>query len=458
MNGCRRLWQVVAVCLVLLLLISACAPAATPTTAPATATTAVQEPTEVPQPETPTEIWIVGSTPEGQAAHDYLLRMIDEFEAENPNIVVKLESPGYELYDQRIRSYIETGNPPDAVTGAISVLRQYAKEGLTAPIDTYLAQQNYEGDAVWKDSFYASLMEQNYVPDGKNGMGYYSVPTQMHIAGIFYNTVIFDELGLQPPATVQEIFVQCEQIKTAGFNCFGIDGGFTPYITIPFAYIASRVGGEQAYYDTALHKDGTSWTDNPAWLTAAQLTQELYNYHQSGFLGSAWPAAQVEFSQGKTAMMYVPSWLPSELMGVAPEGFSMQLIAWPEYEGGPGDQTATQLNFNGYALAAGAKHPQETMEFLKFLSSRHATEVQAAEFLIPSPTIGAALPESLAAVNAILSASKTVPEGMGVDNDAPEWRVTVLEPLLAELALGMDPAEFLEQLQQQSDDYYAGNS
>jgi ABC-type glycerol-3-phosphate transport system substrate-binding protein len=280
----------------------------------------------------------------------------------------------------------------------------------------------------------------------------------MHIAVIFYNVKIFEDLGLTPPETIQEMMEMCKTIQETGIYCFGVDGGFTPYITIPWAFIASRVGGEQAYYDTALHKEGTSWVDNPDWLKAAELTQELYNYHQPGFLGSAWPAAQAEFAQGKMAMMYIPTWLPSELVEVAPDDFQMEMFRWPGYEGGKGDPTATQLNFNGYSLAVGGKHPKETAEFLKFLSSRMLTEEQAERYLIPSPTIGAKAPPSLAKVEEIMSSSKMVPEGMGVDNDASEWRTAVLEPMLAELALGMDPAEFLQELQKQSDDYWSKKS
>lgn len=458
--------SVIGILIVIAMLVSACGQQATPTAGPANET----QPTQVSQTESTTkeeptieavpagqstEIWIVSSYPEGSGSQPYLVDITKEFEAAHPNIKVKWEWAGYDLYDQKIRGYIESGNSPDSVVGAISVLIQYAKEGITIPLDQYFDQQNYEGDAVWKDSFPSSLMDQNYIEDAKNGPGYYAVPTQMHVAGIFYNVKIFNDLGLKPPATIQEMMDTCQKITDSGLYCFGVDGGFTPYITIPFAYIAGRVGGEQAYYDTALHKEGTSWTDNPDWLKAAELTQQLYNFHQPGFLGYAWPAAQAEFAQGRMAMMYIPTWLPAELVGVAPDDFQMVMFRWPAYEGGKGDQTATQLNFNGYSLAVGGKHPQETIEFLKFLSSRHVTEGEAERYLTPSPTIGAKLPASLAEVEAIMKSSKMVPEGMGVDNDASEWRTAVLEPLLSELALGMEPAEFIKEMQSQSDDYYA---
>jgi ABC-type glycerol-3-phosphate transport system substrate-binding protein len=448
------------------LILSACGgatPAATEAPAPTEAPAATEPATVATEPaeqatEAPaeaTEIWIVVGSPEGSNEQTLFLALTERFEAENPNITVKWEFAGYDLYDQKIRVYIEAGNPPDMFGHSLGALIPYAKEGLTAPLDEYFNQQNYEQDAVWKDSFYPSLMEQNLIQGAPDGTGYYAVPTQMHTGGIFYNVQIFEDLGLQPAATQQELLEQCAQIQETGISCFGIDGGFTPYITIPWAYVASRIGGVDAYYDTALHKEGTSWTDNPAWLQAAEMTQQIYNYTQPGFLGSAWPAAQVEFSQGKMAMMWVPTWLPGELKGVAPDDFRLGLFGWPAHEGGQGDQTVSQLNFNGYSMPVGAKHPQEAMDFMKFMSSRAATEQQANDLLIPSPTIGAQMPESLAGVQAILANSQTRPEGMGIDNDAAEWRTNVLEPALPDLALGTSPTDVISELQIQSDDYYA---
>jgi ABC-type glycerol-3-phosphate transport system substrate-binding protein len=429
------------------------APAGEATEAPA-ATEAAGQPTEAPA-EGAVEVWVFSGAPEGSSDEILLTALTEEYMAEHPEVTVRWEWAGYELADQKIRGYMEAGTPPDLFSNAISVVRQYARDGLIMPLDEYLSQQNYEGDAVWKDSFYPALMEQNFVEDAPNGAGYYAFPTQMHTGGIFYNMQIFEDLGLQPAATQQELLEQCATIQESGISCFGVDGGFTPYNTIPWAYIASRIGGADEYYATALHQEGTSWTDNPAWLEAAEMTQQVFNYTQPGFLGSQWPAAQVEFSQGKMAMMWIPTWLPAELKGVAPEGFRMGLFRWPAHEGGQGDQTVTQMNFNGYSIPVGAPHPQEAADFMKFLSSRAITERQAAELLIPSPTIGAELPGDLAGVEEILAGSVTRPEGMGVDNDAPEWRTNVLEPLLAELALGMEPAEFLNELQTQSDEHYA---
>lgn len=220
-------------------------------------------------------------------------------------------------------------------------------------------------------------------------------------------------------------------------------------------YVGVRIAGEDVYYDTAMGKDGTSWVDNPDWVTVAEETQRLFGYFQEGFLGSEWPAAQIEFSQGLQAMMLIPDWLPSELKGQAPEDFQMDIFRFPAYYGGRGDQTASELKFNGFALLKDARHPRETVDFLKFLSSRYATGLQAEQFLISPPTIGAEVPEALEGSQKILATSKMIPFQGGLEADAAEWMSSVLEPLLGELAMGMRPGEFVQELQTQSDAFYA---
>lgn len=473
MNRKNHVFRVICVLIVLVMVLGACGPEATPeevepTEEPA-ATEAPQEaePTEAPAateapeevepteaPAAATEVWIVSSYSEGSGAQPILAELTEEYEAANPDVKINWEWAGFELYDQRIRGYIEAGTPPDAFGSAISVLIQYAKDGITQPLDEYFEQQNYEGDAKWGDSFYPALMEQNLVEDAPNGEGYYTIPTQMHTSGIFYNVNMFEEQGITPPETIQDLLAISEQLDAAGITPFAVDGGYTPYIARPFAYTASRLGGAQEYYDTVMRKEGTSWVDNPDWLAAAGITQQIFDYHQDGFLGSQWPVAQIEFAQGNMAMVIMATWLPAELQEEAPEGFEMSMFRFPAYEAGEADQTVSELNFNGYSVPEGAEHVQEVVDFLKFLSSRYATALQAERYLTPSPTVGAEMPDSLAVVKEILATSTMRPFGMGVNNDAVEWRTNVLEPLLADLALGMDPSEFIQELETQSDDFY----
>lgn len=398
----------------------------------------------------PVEIEVWHQFTEGVGTQALLASFTAEYEASHPEVRINWNWAGFEQYDQRLRARVESGNPPDAVWNSSQVLTIYAREGWLQRVDEALAGKNYEDDATWSDIFFPNLIEQAYVEDGSEGGGYYMIPTDLHTSGIFYNKKILAAHNLIPPQTYQELLEACDTLQAAGVTCFAQDGGYTPYNARTFVLLAIRIGGEEAFYDTALNKPGTSWVDNPDWLKAAEEYQRLtQNYFQPGFLGSQWPAAQVEWSQGREAMMIIPTWLPSELAGQAPEDLEMDIFRFPAYEGGKGDQTASELKFNGYGIMKGAQHPAEALDFLRFMTSRPVQEALAGEGLSPAAVQGISLPAPLTGANEILSNSKLIPFMAGIEGDAAEFQANVLEPLLGELTLGsITPQEFVAQLEE----------
>jgi ABC-type glycerol-3-phosphate transport system substrate-binding protein len=405
----------------------------------------------------PVEIHLMHQFTEGSATQPLLARFTEQYMAEHPGVTVKWTWAGWEQFDQKLRAMVEAGEPLDAVWNSSMVLSIYAREGLLQPVDDALKGENYESDATWTDSFLPGLLDQALVKDAPDGAAYYSIPHDMHISGIFYNQDIFQQNGITPPETWAQLLETCEKLKAAGITPFAQDGGYTPYNFRVFMYIAVRIGGEQAFYDTVMHTEGTSWADNPDWLKAAEETQKLTTqYFQAGFLGSQWPAAQVEWAQGKEAMMIIPTWLPGELAGSAPETLKMGFFRFPAFDGGKGDPTATELKFNGFGILKNAVHPKETLEFLKFLTSREVHTALAAEGLTPAAVKGVTLPASLQAVEQIVATSKLIPFQDGAEGDAAEWMANVAEPLLGQLCAGdVTAQEFVAELQKQSDALYS---
>lgn len=404
------------------------------------------------------EIRLMHQFTEGSQTQPILAEYTEKYMQAHPNIKVTWDWAGWEQFDQKMQARIEAGDPPDAVFNSSPLIAVYARQGLLQPIDTALKEQNYEGDAVWADTFLSGLLQQAFVQDASTGPGYYAVPVDMHISGLIYDKDMFARLGLQPPQTWADVLDLAEKFKAAGIIPFAQDGGYTPYNFRAFMYLAIRIGGETAFYDTCLHKAGFTWAGNPDWLKAAQEFQNLTTkYFQPGFLGSQWPAAQTEWANGKMAMMIIPTWLPSEMLGTNVDTMKIGFVRFPAYTGGKGDQTATELKFNGFGVLKESRQPKATLDFLKYLSSRQFQEVHTAEGLVPSPVKGVALPAQLSDVNAMLADNpKMIPMMAGIEGDAPEWMANVAEPLIGELAAGtMTPEAFIAELQAQSDAFYA---
>lgn len=77
------------------------------------------------------------------------------------------------------------------------------------------------------------------------------------------------------------------------------------------------------------------------------------------------------FAQGKVAMMYMGTWLNSEIKGNTPPGFEMDVFRFPSIPGGKGIQNLMVIgNCPNIVIPAGAQNTELAVEWLKFISSK----------------------------------------------------------------------------------------
>jgi arabinogalactan oligomer/maltooligosaccharide transport system substrate-binding protein len=210
----RKIWTMVLLTMVTVLVLSACAPAATPTEEPMAEPTEVMveptevvvEPTEVmeepteapapteapPAPEATLRIWADDTrTP-------ILLGLADEFLA-TYNVELIVEDLG-RVQDIRAQVIIAipAGEGPDIYLGVHDWLGALIESGLAAPIDL--------GDK--RDAFVESTLDAFTYTDGN----LYGVPYASENLGFFYNT----ELVPEPPATWEEVLEIGRALKAEG--------------------------------------------------------------------------------------------------------------------------------------------------------------------------------------------------------------------------------------------------
>ena len=193
----------------------------------------------------------------------------------------------------------QRGQPPDAALAADSDLTILGRENVIQPVDQYLAGNNYEGDAVWRETFWPGVLQNSFVEDGARGPHYYGIPWSSHVSGIYYNKGLFEKNGYQIPQTWDELFALCEEIQTGlAIPCFSADN-FNAYNARPHVYLITRLLGNDVLYDTAMGKAGTSWNGNPGFLRAAELAQKLFTrYYVPGWEGNQWPVGQIDWANG----------------------------------------------------------------------------------------------------------------------------------------------------------------
>jgi raffinose/stachyose/melibiose transport system substrate-binding protein len=448
--------------------LAACTPAS-PTVAPTQPPAATQAPvatqppaaTEATMPQVSGNLEMMHFIGEGAAYYNFMLTLGDEFKAANPDLNLSWVWGGSD-YANQFRARMLANDPPTASAFEENNMRLWAAEGLLVKLDDFLEGSNYDGTGRWLDDFAESVRSRMIMDPGADGPGYYGIPYETFINSIWYNTKLYNELGLQEPSTWAEFLSNCEALKAAGYWPIAHDGNISGYNRRWwFHLIGSLVGGAK-YRATLLNEPGTSWTGEPGFLRAAELVHELYEkeYFQPGYQGYQWPAAQIDFATERAGQIMMSSGLYSEIVDAIPEGFSMSTFNTPIVEGGAGDgpNTIWEFKFNAFFVPTGSDNVEAAVEWFKYNTSRAVQQRQASEEGLQRPPSVAGVemtPLHAGTARMLDTATLAWPREYGGPQLAPDWAKQVLEPLYDPFFYGQTtPEEFINELQAKHDEFY----
>jgi ABC-type sugar transport system permease subunit/ABC-type glycerol-3-phosphate transport system substrate-binding protein len=314
---------------------------------------------------------------EGGGGVAFFSQAAREYEKIRPDVSVDLY--GDPRIADQVRVRVLEGSYPDASDAPIDYW-SLISAGDVMPMDSYLDGPNWEGDGTWRNSFVAGAL-QPYVKDGKT----YGIPLAMLVNVIWYNPVMFAQHGWRPPATWDEFFRLCDQIRAAGIYPLAFQGRYPYYAEPIFASACYGVGGMQAYQDFRdLHAGAFN---NPIVIRALSITQHFSDYFQPGALGMSHTEAQMQFLLGRTAMIPCGDWLKSEMEGKIPEGFHFAAFNLPAARAGQPPVVNAFANY--YFVFSPGGHPKETVDFLRFLTSRDMAGRFSRDRDIPTAVRGA---------------------------------------------------------------------
>jgi multiple sugar transport system substrate-binding protein len=288
--------------------------------------------------------------------------LIDLFEKENPDIIVKHITFPYEDYNIKVAASVPAGVGPNVVNLYYGWLPLYINAD-------YL-------QALPEDAFNPEMIEKDFFPlvsaakvDGK----YYALPTAVRSLALIWNNDLFKKAGLDPeipPKTLDELVEYAQKLTTYDKAGNLVEEGLTAELRGQLHHwvreILIRQFGGKPYSDDNRKVTYNDQSGYDALTFFTDLT-EKYKVGQAGFLTDDVTA----FKAGKAAMTIDGSFRIGTLDKL--ENLDYGVAEVPSHNG-------IKSNFasfwaNGITSFTEGKQLEASIKFLKFLTSDNTMEL-----------------------------------------------------------------------------------
>ncbi|MBI1880000.1 MAG: extracellular solute-binding protein [Chloroflexi bacterium] len=338
-------------------LLSGCAPAATPAPAAeptATPQPAAAEPTATPQPAAPTntpapepaavtgtvETWSPDTRDDALASEKW---WDEAFMKANPGVEVKQLTVPYGDDTAKFTAGDAAGEVPDISWAYGDFLFSYGVDGLGRPITDLI-------DEIGRDRFLQGALN-GIVIEG----AFYSVPFVGFPFFIYYRKDIYEEKGLTPPTTHEELLKNIE----ATHNPPDIFGYVLTNQAISDTWnIKTAMWTHGAYYFD--EKDELA-LDRPETLEAWTFYKELGKYSPPGSMSQSDLESRALMIDGKVAHMFTTTSFSANFTEENIGKYGAFL--YPSKAGAKG----ASLDFYGLVIPTKAKQPELAAGMIKFL-------------------------------------------------------------------------------------------
>lgn len=134
---------------------------------------------------------------------DAMNQLIEQFEAENPDIRVRQETFPYDAYQQQVAASLPAGQGPDVIQLFYGWLPSWQRAGYLEPLP--------------EEHFDTAQLDEEFVPmaqaakiDGE----YYGLPTAVRSLALFYNADMLREAGFDGPPETWSEFIEMGKALT----------------------------------------------------------------------------------------------------------------------------------------------------------------------------------------------------------------------------------------------------
>ncbi|MBW7921102.1 MAG: extracellular solute-binding protein [Rubellimicrobium sp.] len=288
-------------------------------------------------------------------------RLIEMFEAENPDITVKQVTFPYADYQTRVIAANLAGNGPDVLQLFYGWTDTFVDAGVLQPLS--------------QDAFPHEMIESEFFPivgamvrDGE----YYGLPTAVRSLALFYNKNLFAAAGIDnPPETLDELVADAIALteRDAGGNIT------TEGITLDMA------GQDHQWWREALVRQfgGAPYSDDnrtvtynsEAGVAATRWYTDLETVHHVGTSGFM-DEGQAAFRAGRAAMTIDGTFRLGAFGGI--EDFEWGVTELPANNDGMRSNYASYFA-NGIGAGAEGEELEAAEKFLAFVTTPEAMQV-----------------------------------------------------------------------------------
>lgn len=228
-----------------------------------------------------------------------LTTMINRFEAENPDINVKVNVVAWPGYPQ-LAAQIAAGDPPDLVTMHQSVISDYSGRGLIEPVEGLLESASIDPSA------FTPAARAGVIKDGRiYGMPWDTIGRLFHI-----NTALMGKAGLMRdgkpvlPRSPEELLIHARQFKAATGKPYLIQA----QVSAPDFHVALLYTYLLAQNVNIFPDDRHIRLDTPEARAVVNLLRQL-NEERLTTLNQDFPAATASFVKGEGGIFPVGTWM-----------------------------------------------------------------------------------------------------------------------------------------------------
>ena len=331
----------------------------------------------------------------------WLIDISKAFVRKNPEYMIVLD--GDPALTSSMATKLESGkNLSDIFMPLNSAWENYAYQGWLEPLDDVYAEKpdgetgktNEEKmDDVYRE--YSSLST-------KEGTHYYIMPWNDTVTGIVYNVKMFEKYGWEIPETTDELETLCKKILSdteGGVKPFaypGKIGGYFDYIGSTWWMQSSGTDGVKEFFDFS-SSEVYNASSQPA-LGKKQALEEFLKffslekgYSVTGSMSKDHITSQMDFVNGKAAMIINANWLECEMQTSMPEGFTMGMMSVPYLSTAKKDGDGNYIKVNYTAppdyivIPKKADNVEGAKAFLTFMNSDEMLKLYTAETGSPRP-------------------------------------------------------------------------